>query len=147
MNAWQKGFSRKMDRVREASQSRFDETAERIIQPVFEGFQQFSAEQGLQASAPLSRSGIRTFKFAMTENCYALLSFRMAGMENCEMLAEFAAPNQAKITPLTGSQELLAVDQAWVRGMFEQSLDQFADAAVELLASKDELEPALAVEE
>ena len=134
MNDWQKKFSQTMEAVRTTASERFESVADQIFDGVFAEFDEFTTGQGLTASAPLSQTGVRTFKFAVMENAYALLSFRLCGMEHCEAQTEFAIPGSGKIDLMTARITLVDVDEEWSRGVFEQSLDRLADACVDALA-------------
>ncbi len=134
MNNWQKKFSQAMDTVRTTASERFETVADEIFDGVFAEFDEFTTGQGLTASAPLSQSGVRTFKFAVMENAYALLTFRLSGMEHCEAQTEFAIPGSGKIDLMTERTSLVDADEEWSRGVFERSLDKLADACVDALA-------------
>ncbi len=131
MNDWQKRFSQKVETVRNASSERFEVLANRELTLAFKEFQQFTAQQGLTASAPLTKPGIRTFKFAMTENAYVLLTFKLKGLESFELLSEFVIPSRGKLPPINQTVDLAEVTDVWTRRAFEQALDHFVDAFVD----------------
>lgn len=137
MSKWQERFTQKIGMVKEASCGQFETTAKQCLEPVFEEFREFTAQQGLTATIPVARPGIRTYKFSMTENAYVLMSFRFAGFEHCEMQGEVFVPgaDRHKLTP--EHVELVNFDVGWVRRMIEQTLDCFIDAFVESLKTSD----------
>ncbi len=140
MSKWQERFTQKVGTVKEVSCGQFEKTARDSLEPVFEEFREFTAQQGLTATIPVARPGIRTYKFAMTENAYMLMSYRFAGFEHCEVQGEVFMPGseRQKLTP--EHVELANFDVGWVRRMFEHTLDSFIDAFVDSLkASEAEL--------
>ena len=136
MSEWQKRFSKKVESVREASSGRFEEVARKALAPVFEEFQKFTAQQGFVSSAPLANPGVRTFRLALTENAYALLTFRLSGLEDCECIAEFVVPSRGKLPPLNQRIELVEANDNWARRVFERMLDHFVDAFFDGLGQK-----------
>ena len=136
MNKWQKQFSEKVDVIRIASWDRFEQIAIEDIMPVFDEFSEFTRTRGLQAMAPAPTNGMRTFKFAITENAYVLMTFRLSGLESCEANAEFCIPKGKKTEDLRDRAEMADVDPQWTRQFFENALDQFMDAYLESLGTK-----------
>lgn len=134
MNAWQKRFAEKMEVVREVSRGRFSELTEKLLEPIFEEFKVFTYEQGIQSSTPVVTAGFQTFKFAMTENTFLLLTFRLDGLEHCETLAEYFVPKEKKLAPIGETIELVDANADWVRRTFEQGLERFVDACMRTFA-------------
>jgi len=140
MSSWQDRFTQKISKVKEASCGQFESMVTECLEPTFEDVRNFTSKQGLTAAVPVARAGIRTYKFAMTENAYVLMTFRFAGFEHCEMQAEVYAPGSDSTKLQPEYVELLDFDVGWVRRMFEQTLDAFVDAFVESLdADRSEL--------
>jgi len=137
MNAWQERFAKKVETVRLASIDRFEHVAKDVINDVFAEFQEFMAQQGVHTSAPMSKKGLRTLKFSISENTYVLLTFRMAGIEHCDAQCEFFVPGHEKISPISERIELGSADPKAIRRVFEESLDGLMDAYVESLQSRD----------
>ena len=137
MSKWQERFTQKIGTVKEVSCGQFEQTARDSLEPVFEEFREFTAQQGLTATIPVARPGIRTYKFAMTENAYMLISFRFAGFEHCEMQGEVFAPGAERQKLSPEHVELANFDVGWVRRMFEHTLDSFIDAFVESLKASE----------
>lgn len=137
MNDWKKRFSKKLETVHNASSEQFEQLADRTLTPVFDDLQKFTAEQGIQAAAPLANPGIRTFKFALTENAYVLMTFRLSGLEHSELISEFVIPSRGKLPPINEHVELAEVNEAWARRAFEQALDHFVDAFVGSMGNKE----------
>jgi len=137
MSKWQERFTQKIGMVKEASCGQFEKTAKESLEPVFEEYREFTSKQGLTAAIPVARSGIRTYKFSMTENAYVLMSYRFAGFEHCEMQGEIFVPGADRHKLPPEHVELVNFDVGWVRRMFEQTLDAFIDAFVESLKTND----------
>ena len=143
MTDWQKRFSQKLELARSASSEQFEVVADQTLVPAFETFQKFTAQQGVAASAPLVNLGARTFKFALAENAYLLMTFRLSGLDYCELYGEFVIPGRGKLPPVHQHIELAEVNGAWARRAFEESLDHFVDALVG--AMSDASKPASAM--
>ena len=135
MNDWQKHFLQKVDLLRGASRDQFEQASEQIVNPLFEEFREFTSQQSLCATMPIVKPGIRSYKFALTENTYLLITFRLAGFDHCESQSEFFVPGHQKITSTPSHIELPEIDKNWVRTIFEQSLDRFIDSYVQSLGT------------
>ena len=133
MNEWQQHFLQKVDLLQGASRDQFEQASDQIITPLFEEFRQFTSQQSLCATVPMAKPGIRSFKFALTENTYLLITFRLAGFDHCEAQSEFFVPGHQKITSTPTHVELPELDANWARTIFEQSLDRFIDSYVQSL--------------
>ena len=138
MNNWQKKFAEKVELVRKTARTQFHELADRILAPVFEEFRGFTSAQGFCATAPVRKPDVWALKFAMTENAYLLMTFRLAGFEHCELQTDVFVPGHGKHACTPIHIELASFDEAWVRRMFELALDQFVNRFVESLASRDD---------
>ena len=126
MDEWQDRFAQKLETVRSVTRDRFEETADATLTPIYKEFGDFTSRHHLRATAPLNKQGIRTFKFAMTENTYVLMTFRHAGLQ-CESQMEVFVPGRPKLPASSETTELCAFDDSWCRRMFEQALDRFLD--------------------
>jgi hypothetical protein len=133
MNKWQERFAKKVDSVRQASADRFQQIAEGTLVPVFADFQEFTAQQGIDASDPMTKRGLRTYKFAISENAYVLVTFRTIGLDHCEAHTEFFVPHCKKHKPQIEQAALSGVDSARARQIFEAALDGFMDAYLQSL--------------
>lgn len=136
MNKWQERFSQKVEVIRIASRDRFEKAVIDNVLPIFDEFSDFTKTRGLQASAPAPTSGMRTFKFAITENAYVLMTVRLSGLESCEANAEFFVPSDKNRDALCDHVPFPDLNPNWVRLFFEKALDQFVDAYLEALGSK-----------
>lgn len=138
MSDWKKRFTQKLDVVKDASRDQFDLVGDTELAPLFEEFRDFTATQGFAVAKPVSKPGLRTFRFGVAENCYTLLTFRLAGLEHAEMYAEWVVPGWDKSQPLVERVELACFDAGWARRMFERGLDQFLDAYMQSLGDRNE---------
>ncbi len=136
MTEWQTEFARKLKTVRKTASDHFERVADQTITPTYEEFRKFTAQQELESTAPLSKRGVRTFRFALSENAYVLLAFHLDGVQHCKFLGEFCVPNLGKLPP--ASERLVLGDEPQVRRVFEHALDRFLDALVEALGGHEE---------
>ena len=137
MDDWQQRFVQKVDLVRKTSRDQFEQVADTVLLPVFEEFREFTSRQGFCATAPVAKPGVRAFKFALKENAYLFVTFRMAGFEHGELQAEFFTPAQSETSSTPVHVEMTDLNAGWARRMFEQLLDQFLDRFVGTLADQD----------
>ncbi len=137
MNQWQKRFAQKVEAAKATSFKRFEVTLDDKVVQVFEEFQSFVAHHGLQASVPANKNGIRTFKFAVSENAYVLITFRLSGLDGCEVRCEPFIPSEQKPPIFELRSSLSDLDADWARGVFEKTLDAFMDAFLELHAQRN----------
>jgi hypothetical protein len=126
MKEWQDRFAEKLETVRSVTRDRFEQTADATLTPIYKEFGDFTNRHHLRATAPLKKPGIRTFKFAMTENTYVLMTFRLAGLQ-CGYHAEVFVPGHTKLPARLETTELCEFNDSWCRRMFEQALDRFLD--------------------
>ncbi len=136
MNNWQERFSQKVEVIRIASRDRFEQAAMENVLPVYEEFSEFTKTRGLKATAPAPTSGMRTFKFAITENAYMLMTFRLSGLESCEANAEFFVPNDKTTETMRDHADFRDLNSKWTRQFFEKALDEFIDAYLQSLGGK-----------
>ncbi len=133
MTEWQTKFVRKMETVRKTASDYFEQVAEQTLMPTYEELREFTGQQGLQSTAPLSNKGARTFKFTLSENAYVLLTFHLDGLQHCKFLGEFCVPNLGKLPPASERLVLGDLDGPQAHRVFEHALDRFLDALVEAL--------------
>jgi hypothetical protein len=141
MTSWQEQFTRKVDAVRQASVTLFQQIADDALVPVYIEIKEFVTQQGIDATAPMKKLGLRTYKFEFSENAYLLLTFRVAGLEHCESVAEFSVPHVDKPKPLVERTALGAFDGSIAQGTFERALDAFMELYLKSLDSKQAAAP------
>ncbi len=128
MNEWQKRFAQKLETVQSAARDRFEQKADETLTPVFKEFGEFVRQYVVQATTPLTDFGIRTYRFAMSEDIYLLMTFRHMGFEQCEAQVEFFLPGNHSLPPTRETVTLSDVNASWCRNIFQQALDQFLDS-------------------
>lgn len=138
MSDWKKRFSQKLDVVKDASRDQFDQVGDQALAQLFDEFRDFTAAQGFAVAKPVSKPGMRIYRFGVAENCYTLLTFRLAGLEQAELHAEWIVPGWDKSQPLVERVDLANFDMGWARRMFERVLDQFLDAYMQSLGDRNE---------
>lgn len=136
MNKWQERFAQKVEVIRGASRERFEQCALASVVPTFEQLSEFIKMQGLHATSPLAKSGIRTFKFSVTENAYLLMTFRLSGLDACEAHTEFFIPNHQKLDATRCVVPFSDLNPEWSTTFFEHALDRFLDAYLESMGDE-----------
>jgi hypothetical protein len=145
MNEWKKHFADKIGKLRSHWEESFEGYANETLQSVFEEFADFVSRYEFQASSPNRQSGLRSFKFALGEDVFVLLTFKPARMGEFEMQSEFFVPGQGLMKGHHQSVGAESADRDWAEGCFQNSLDhlvtQVADSSG---VQQDRPEPAMA---
>ncbi len=144
MNDWQQSFARKMETLREQSARRYQEQVNEIVQPAFERLTEFLSQWHFQASAPQARAGLHSYKFALTEDGYVLISFRLTGIDQMECAYECYLPGQGHIGGdrfCTGFEDINA---SWADICFQTALDDFVGKFTAVRQTQRYGEPVLA---
>ena len=123
MDKWQQEFSSRVSVLRDRWAKEFDNWASHQLVPVFKDFSDFATRCEMHATAAKDQKGVRSFKFALTEDAYALISFRSAGVDSVEFDYECWLPSQGRIagvkSDITGHQ----AERHWVESCFRMALD------------------------
>jgi hypothetical protein len=138
MNEWQERFVQKLETARSAACDRFEQMADETLAPTFEEFSAFTREHYIRATAPLTKPGIRTYKFAITENAYLLMTFRHVGFEQCDAQAEFFVPGRTALPSTSETVGLSEFDAQSCRRAFQQALDHFLEATIDSMGKPKE---------
>ena len=137
MNDWQKRFAQKLETVQSVARDRFEQRADETLTPIFKDFGEFVRQYVVQATTPLTDYGIRTYRFAMSEDAYLLMTFRHMGFEQCEAQVEYFLPGSNNIPPTRETVTFSDVNATWCRGIFERALDQFLDTLLNSMGGAD----------
>jgi hypothetical protein len=146
MNEWQERFARQMNKIREQSAGRFQKFSDDVLEPVFNDLSEFVAQWDMRATEPQNQNDRRTFKFALTEDAYVLLNFRLHGVEAVECGYECWIPGIGRQPGGHAHMNLSEADRSWAESFFQACLDHLASQYSEKHGSekKDQAEPALA---
>ena len=125
MNEWQRTFLQKLEAAKKQWTHRFEQFAADTIEPVFLTFQEFCSANGFRVSQPPCEPGHRIYKFALTENGYLMMTFRMCGLEELEVHSEAFVPGLGSMDPIDQLVSLCDATEHWVEARFQGSLDQF----------------------
>ena len=139
MNDWQRRFAEKLETVQSVARDRFEQRAQDTLTPVYKQFADFIRQYVVQADTPLTDLGIRTFRFAMSEDVYLLMTFRHTGFEQCDAQAELFLPGKSPPPPTRETVSLSDVNVPWCRSVFEQTLDQFLDTLIDAMGGVQEM--------
>ena len=137
MNDWQKRFAQKLETVQSVARDRFEQKADETLTPTFKEFGEFVRQYVVQATTPLTDFGIRTFRFAMSEDAYLLMTFRHMGFEQCEVQVEYFLPGGNSVPTKREAVTFGEASTSWCRGVFERALDQFLDTLLNTMGSPD----------
>jgi hypothetical protein len=131
MNEWQERFANKMNLIREQSAEQFKRYSQDVLTPVFQNLAEFVAQWDMQATSPQDQSDRRTFKFALAEDSYVLVGFRLHGLETVECGYECWIPSVGRQTGGNTHIGLDEADRAWAESCFQACLDHLANKYAE----------------
>ena len=132
MNEWQQRFAHKLETVQSVARDRFEQKADEILTPIFKEYGGFVRQFVVQATTPLTDFGIRTYRFAMSEDVYLLMTFQHHGFEQCEAKVEYFMPGNP-LSPSHHTVGLAEMNAHWCRSIFEKALDQFLDTLIDTM--------------
>jgi len=142
MNDWQRTFLQKLETAKKQWLHRFEQFAVDFVEPVFAGLDEFATSSGFHVSSPDCEPGTRIYKFALTENGYLLIMFRMQGLEGVEVCCESSVPGAAaKVS--TQQVNLGDATENWVEQRFQSGLDRFVTSFAEAGADAKNADEAL----
>lgn len=144
MNEWQRTFLKKLESAKRQWLHRFEQFACEFIEPVFLAFEEFAVGCGFQVIHPEAEPGHRIFKFALTENGYLLVTFRMGGLEEIEVSTECFVPGAGSAAAQTQSANLCDAGQSWTEAQFQSALDRFITQFGQAGAAAGQKTPAMA---
>ena len=125
MNDWQQVFLQKLETAKKQWQHKFELFAADIVDAVFATFEGFTTSHGFRVTQAPCEPGHRIYKFAVTENGYVLISFRMRGLEEVEACCEVFVPGLGGTEPAPKHTMLCDATQSWVEAQFQTCLDDF----------------------
>ena len=125
MKDWHRTFLHKLESAKKQWLHRFERFATEHLEPAFEEFAEFTTNNGFYVSTPDCEAGTRRYKFALTENGYALVTFQMKGLEQVEAAIEAFVPGQGAMDPAGRCTDLQQAGRSWVETQFQDGLDCF----------------------
>jgi hypothetical protein len=144
MNHWQEQFAQQMDALCAQSSSWFDRFSDDVIVPSLETLTGFLDRWHYEITTPACDEARRTFRFALTEDGYLLVWFRMEGFDTLECEYEYSLPGVGRVKGVRTTGSLRAADADWVESCFQMALNAFVVKFLELGNRKHMAEPILA---
>jgi hypothetical protein len=114
-----------MENLHEHSARRFSRVVREVIGPVYDRVSSFVAQWNYQSSSPQAQPGMHSFKFALTEDGYVLILFRLTGIDQLECSYECWLPGAGCKGGHTLSGSLSGAEEPWVESCFQAALDDF----------------------
>lgn len=136
MNKWQEGFVKKVEGLRDEAAKKFERVAGEVLERTYRKFADFTGRCEFQSDEPQSQKGLRTFKFALTEDAYVLIFFRLRGFDMVDCDYEWFVPTHGRVDGLRTTVGLHGVDEQWVERCFQMALDDFVSKFSECLHSE-----------
>jgi hypothetical protein len=130
LTAWHLRFAEKLQSLNTSNQLRMQRFVDQTFMPIFEEIETLTANLGLFSSSSMSRSGTLTFRFVLEKQATLLMTICPREL-GCDVLSQFSIPGFRTISPTYDSTDTLDNQQDWARRVFEEALDNFADALAE----------------
>ena len=127
MNEWQERFSGKIEALLDRAVRTFEHHVEDTVVPVYADLVEFTNQFDFRTNSPQRQRGLRSFKFALSEDAYVLVVFRAKGMAEVECTYECFSPGCGKSEEAFFATSLTGADRDWVRDRFRDALDFFVD--------------------
>ncbi len=128
MADWQQSFAKRLGGLREEWNRAFTEVVDEEIVPAFRQMESFLTNNGFSISTPRSEGGVRSFKFALGEDVYTIVSFRLRGPLELEASDEVFAGGTKDANARRESVPIRSVDAGWAQRQFQAALDRFVAA-------------------
>lgn len=141
MSQWQQQFAEQMEALCSQSTSWFERFAADQLEPAFESVSEFVARWHYETSCPPTEPNRRAYRFALTENGYLLIWFRVEGFDELHCEYEYALPGIGRVNGVRSSVSLREADQDWTASCFQMALSNFVTKFVELGRRKTVHEP------
>lgn len=143
MNDWEKEFMKKMESLHTQSTNCLERFLQEDLHVAFESVSNFLSQWKFQTSTPQTQPGRRSFKFALTEEAYVLVTFHLDGVDNLECESEYGLPGTGRVSGTRCSVSLRKVDRQWGELCFQKALDGLLGKLGEADPKKKLREPAL----
>jgi len=127
MDKWQQEFSSRVSVLRDHWAQQFEHWASDQLAMVFKDYSDFAARCELHANSAKDQKGVRSFKFALTEDAYVLISFRSTGVESIEFDYECWLPSQGRVAGVKSNVTAHHAERHWIDSCFRLALDDLVN--------------------
>ncbi len=124
MADWQQGFVRRLNGLREGWNRAFARAMDEDVAPAFEELESFLTTNGFTLTKPRSDGGVRAFKFALGEDAYVLVTFKLRGPLEVEVSDEVFVAGHEQQGARKESVPLQSIDAGWAQRQFQSGLDR-----------------------
>jgi hypothetical protein len=124
MGEWEKTFARRLGKLREAWTSEFQRVAEQEIKPAYHELESFLSANGFSVSMPQSSGDLWSFRFALGEDVYTLVSFRLRGTAEVDATTEIVLPGTSDRKSRKTTEDLKRVKLDWAENQFRRALEE-----------------------
>ncbi len=143
MNDWEKDFSKRMESLHAQSATCLERFLQEDLEAAFASFTNFLSQWKFQTSTPQTQAGRRAFKFALTEDAYVIVTFRLDGLDLVECESECSLPMVGRVPGTRVTTSLRKVDRQWGESCFQKALDALLAKLSEADLKKKSREPVL----
>ena len=137
MNQWQQSFAKRVDVLRESAIKRFERYAEEVLAGAYDEYAVFTAQHDFRTSVPQQQRGARFYKFALSEDAYALLYFRARGIDAVECEYECSVPGRGCTNGEKASMPVAEAGRTWIEHQFQATLDDLVNQVSETCVEED----------
>lgn len=127
MGDWQQSFARRLSDLRNGWTRGFSRTVDEDIVPAFSQMESFLATNGFTVSTPRTDGTVRSFKFALGEDVYVILSFRLHGPLEVEASDEIFVAGNTDVKPRSECTPIQSINAGWAQRQFQAALDRFLE--------------------
>jgi hypothetical protein len=128
MSDWQQSFAKRLAGLRQSWARAFERTVEADILPAFQQLETFLNTNGFSVSTPRADGIVRSFKFALGEDVYVLVTFRLHGPVEVEASDEIFIAGNNELKPRSECVAIQSINATWAQRQFQSALDRFAEA-------------------
>lgn len=132
MDRWQEQFAQQMGTLCSQSSSCFSRFVEEMLEPAVELMTGFLDRWHYQVTTPACDKGRQAYRFALTEDGYLLVWFRLEGLDTLECEYEYSLPGVGRTQGVRTTGSLRAADAEWVESCFQSALSDFVTKFLEL---------------
>jgi hypothetical protein len=128
MGDWQQSFAKRLGDLRDGWTRAFTSTVEDDVLPTFRQMDSFLTTNGFTVTTPRTDGTVRSFKFALGEDAYVIVSFRLHGPMEVEATDEVFVAGDRELRPHSECVPIQSINATWAQGRFQAALDRFVEA-------------------
>jgi hypothetical protein len=121
----------------------FERFRNEVLEQAFDSVSSFLVRWHFDVSNPPSESQRPAYRFALTENGYLLIWFKVEGFDTLACEYEYSLPGRGRIAGVRTATSLREADRVWAESCFQTALNNFVSKFVEMDRRVTVAEPVL----